>query len=240
MQNSIKFKQLFKFKQFDVYQDLAAMKIGTDGVLLGAWTENTNANNILDIGTGTGVIALMMAQKNKKAKIDAIEIDKNAFLQATYNFSISKWKKRLTAIHTGLQLFTPEIKYDIIVSNPPFFDEKFFAKTKARNTARHTGSLDLETLLKLSSNMLKINGFVYLILPFNKENSLKKIAQKNNLFINKITYVKGSLSSKIKRILVMLSFKQNIIYKNELVIEISRHNYTQSYRLLTRDFYLKM
>ncbi len=233
-------KNAFQFKQFTVYQDLAAMKVGTDGVLLGAWANFDKAKNILDIGTGTGLIALMAAQRNSNAQISAIEIDEQAYEQAKYNFEISPWKNRLQAFHTSLQNYKTTQKYDVIISNPPYFDETVQAKDQARQMARNTQSLSLKELLFYSSKLLKNNGQLFLVLPKSKESQLIDLAKSKGLFINHIVDVQGTKDSPIKRILVELSRHQNDYIRSGLIVEISRHNYTQDYINLTKDFYLKM
>jgi tRNA1Val (adenine37-N6)-methyltransferase len=233
-------KNAFRFKQFTVYQDLAAMKVGTDGVLLGAWANVNKAQNILDIGTGSGLIALMLAQRNKSALIDAIEINKDACQQAKYNFEISPWKQRLTAVHTSLQKYKTNKRYDIIVSNPPFFDENVPAKNQARQTARHSDSLNLTELLNNSLRLLSVQGQIFLILPKNKETELLDIAQQKELYPQQIVDVKGTKTSPVKRILVALSKQELTCKHSELIIEISRHHYTAEYIRLTKEYYLKM
>jgi len=235
-----KYHSLFRFKQFDVYQDEAAMKVGTDGVLLGAWSQFSPAQTILDVGTGTGLIALMAAQKNKNAQIFAVELDATAARQAGYNFDISPWKERLHIIEEDFKTFAPEILFDVIVSNPPFFTETIPATGAKRNIARHTIHLNLQDLIYKSALLLKPTGKLFMILPFDKESELLSIAQKAGLFITKMTYVKGHKQAKIKRILVTLQAYFEPLQTEELIIEITRHKYTTKYINLTRDFYLKM
>ncbi len=239
--SSNNFIELFRFKQFLVYQDLAAMKVGTDGVLLGAWSNVSTAKRILDVGTGTGLISLMAAQRNFEAKIDAIEIDKDAYQQAQYNFEISPWKNRLQIILSALQNYQSEQKYDAIISNPPFFEvnDKMFDDN--RKQARQTQMLSLEDLVKYSSKLLEKNGIISYILPAHKEEDAKRLAMKYKLFPTRITYVKGHKNAKIKRILIsMTNMPAEQILQDELIIEIVRHKYTDAYKKLTQDFYLNM
>lgn len=236
-----KFKELFKFKQFDIYQDLSAMKVGTDGVLLGAWASVLVAKRILDIGSGTGLIALMAAQRNAKAKIEAIEIDKMAYEQAQYNFYKSPWANRLKIFLTSLQAYKTDQKYDVIISNPPFFEVNDKVLNDSRKVARQTQELSIEDLVKFSSKLLEKNGMISYILPIHKENDIKKLAKKYNLFPTKITYVKGHKNAPIKRLLISMTNVpvQNILI-DELVIEIKRHKYTDAYKNLTQEFYFNM
>ncbi len=238
---SVSCQQVFKFKQFKVCQNQQVMKVGTDGVLLGAWAHNNPINRILDVGTGTGLIALMLAQKFQKALIDAIDINPYAVRLAQSNFLRSPWHNRLQAYLTDFNRFTTKVKYDLIVSNPPYFDENILAKNKYRNKARHTGSLLTEQLIKKAAELLQPYGSIQLILPYAKTELIQNISKDNNLYINKLTNVKGNKNTEFKRILVKLSFeKKSPTDINHLVIEKQRHVYTDSYIKLTRDFYLKM
>ena len=229
----------FRFKQFEVYQDKTAMKIGTDGVLLGAWTQAKSPKNILDIGTGTGLIALMLAQRFDTSIIDALEIDKEAALQAAANFKSSNWRKRLTAINTALQDYRTTKKYDLIVSNPPFFESIKELKT-SREHARQTASLPFVLLLAKASELLTNKGELALIIPFESLENILNIAKQNTLFCYRICTVYGTEKSKPKRVLLQFSKIKKTLEETKLIIEISRHNYTEAYIALTKDFYLKM
>ncbi|MBV1887839.1 MAG: methyltransferase [Urechidicola sp.] len=234
----------FKFKQFIVSQDRCAMKVGTDGVLLGAWVNPKNAFSILDIGTGTGVISLQMAQKSSSELIDALEIDADAFEQAVENFEKSDWGDRLFCYHASLQEFADEIdeKYDLIVSNPPFYNSTYKAGeiSKKRVLARHSESLTYDVLLSSVSKLLSEDGECAFIIPFEEEIEFLKLAAKSNLFPNRITRVRGTKTSPIKRSLLQLSFKNSEVEFSDLTIEIGRHIYTQEYIDLVKDYYLKM
>ncbi len=237
----------FKFKQFTINQDRCAMKIGTDGVLLGAWTDvSHNPFSILDIGTGTGLIALMLAQKSHAEIIDALEIDDSAYEQCVENFEASNWGNRLFCYHAGLDEFVEEIEdqYELIVSNPPFFSENVSSGNKQRDIARSNFSLPFEELLEGVSILLSDEGKFNVIIPFKEEEKFIKTASQFNLFPNKITHVKGTITSSIKRSLIKFSFnekKTNLIdFTTEIIIEKSRHQYTDDYINITKDFYLKM
>jgi len=233
----------FKFKQFTINQDQCAMKIGTDGVLLGAWTSLDNPpNSILDIGTGTGVIALQLAQRSNAEIIDAIEIDNNAFEQAVDNFENSPWGDRLYCYHASLEEFSEEIddKYDLIVSNPPFYNDDFHSNDDARNTARFTVALSFDALLKSASKLLSKNGVFSLIIPFKEEENFVKLAKKYGFLINRTCRVKGTPESETKRSLIEFSFTEKEFIIESLIIETARHQYTNAYISLVKDFYLKM
>ncbi|PTM10264.1 MAG: tRNA (adenine-N(6)-)-methyltransferase [Bacteroidetes bacterium] len=233
----------FKFKQFTVNQDKCAMKIGTDGVLLGAWTSVINQPfSILDIGAGTGVIALMLAQRSFAELIDAIEIDDDAYEQCVENFENSSWNDRLFCYHASLKEFVDEIdiKYDLIVSNPPFYSDDFKSENEQRDLARFQAALPFEYLIESISKLLSETGTFSIIIPFKEEDHIISLASKVNLFPNRILHVKGNPSSEIKRSLMQFSFAKNEIKIDELIIETARHQYTPNYINLTKDFYLKM
>ena len=233
----------FKFKEFTINQDQCAMKIGTDGVLLGAWTSiKENPHSILDIGTGTGVIALQLAQQTDAETIDAIEIDDKAYEQAVENFENSDWGDRLFCYHASLEEFVTEIdeKYDLIVSNPPFYTDEFESKNNARNKARFTSSLSFLTLLNGVSHLLSTAGLFSVIVPYKEEQNFIQLASKVNLFPVRICRVKGTPIAETKRSLLELSFLESDVITTELIIENSRHQYTKDYIEVVRDFYLKM
>ncbi|VXB22909.1 tRNA1(Val) (adenine(37)-N6)-methyltransferase [Flavobacterium sp. 9AF] len=243
---------MFKFKQFTVNQDRCAMKIGTDGVLLGAWTPLiNNPYNILDIGAGTGIVTLMLAQRSNAEQIDAIEIDDDAFEQAVENFEASPWNDRLFCFHAGLDEFMEEPEddsseselvqqYDLIVSNPPFFTENYKSENKQRDVARFEDALPFEDLVEAADLLLSENGIFSVILPFKEENRFLALAASFELYPLQITRVKGTPTTEIKRSLLAFSRIQQNPLIDELIIEISRHEYTPEYIKLTQDFYLKM
>lgn len=230
----------FKFKQFTVYHDRCAMKVGTDGVLLGAWTDLSQTRRILDIGTGTGLIALMLAQRNPEAQITAIDIDAEAVKQACENFSASPWSNRLKAIQQDVCHYTEISLFDTIVSNPPYFIDSLKCADNQRTTARHTDSLDAQRLLKKVSELLAPDGRFSLILPADQTNELIRIAQIQGLHPSRLTQVITRPGLPPKRSLVEFQKTIQPIQANELVIELERHVYSEGYTSLTRDFYLKM
>ncbi len=233
----------FQFKQFTIHQDNCAMKVGTDGVLLGAWTAIvTQPNSILDIGTGTGLIALQLAQRSDANLIDAIEIEDNAYEQAVENFENSVWGDRLFCYHASLEEFSIEIdeQYDLIVSNPPFYTDEYQSDSEVRNRARFTSSLSFDELLFSVSKLLSKSGIFSVIIPYKEEENFIELAKKYHLFPNRMCRVKGNISSEIKRSLLEFSFQENELNISELSIEIERHHYTKAYIDLVQDFYLKI
>jgi len=233
----------FKFKQFTIQQDRSAMKIGTDGVLLGAWVPiEASVNSILDIGTGTGVIALMMAQRSGAEVIDALEIDSDAYEQAVENFENSVWGDRLFCYHASFQEFFEEIEeqFDLIISNPPFYSEDYKTLSKSRDTARFQDALPFEHLLYGVSKLLSEQGKFAVIVPKKEEKNIIEIGRQVHLYPQKIVGVKGNPTSEVKRSMILFTHKQEDCAIEELVIENKRHVYTQEYINLTKDFYLKM
>lgn len=233
----------FQFKQFTIQQDKTAMKVGTDGVLLGAWANlDFYPNSILDIGAGTGLIALMMAQRCDAETIDAIELNDEAYEQTVENFENSDWGDRLFCYHASLSEFTDEIdeKYDFIISNPPFYTSTYKELSEERAMARHSESLTYADLLESTSKLLSENGNCAFIIPFEEEVDFLKIAEENMLYPNRITRVKGALNTVVKRSLLQLSFLKTEPIQSELTLELSRHNYTEDYKSLVQDLYLKL
>jgi len=233
----------FQFKQFTIQQDKSAMKVGTDGVLLGAWVGlPKETNSILDVGSGTGLIALMLAQRSFAETIDAIELNDEAYEQTVENFENSTWGDRLFCYHASFQQFTEEIEelYDLIISNPPFYTSTYKKLPNNRAMARHSESLSFEELLYGTSKLLNNTGSSAFIIPFEEEINFIKIANQNKLFLNRITRVRGNENSVVKRSLLQFSRTETELETDELIIEIARHKYTDAYKNLVKDFYLKM
>jgi tRNA1Val (adenine37-N6)-methyltransferase len=234
----------FQFKQFSLEQDRCAMKIGTDGVLLGAWTPiENNPFSILDIGAGTGVIALMLAQRSDAEQIDALEIDEEAYEQSVDNFENSPWSNRLFCFHAGLDEFVeePEDEYDLIVSNPPFYTDDYKSDNEQRDLARFADAMPFKDLIEAADLLLSEKGTFAVIIPFKEEENFLALAAAYELFPLKITHVKGTPTTEIKRSLLAFSRNESVNFPiDELIIETSRHQYTPEYIELTKDFYLKM
>ena len=222
------------------------MKVGTDAVLLGAWCSLENhPESILDVGAGTGIISLMMAQRIDAMTIDAVEIDEKAYEQCVENFELSDWADRLFCYNASFEefaqeLFEEEETYDLVISNPPFYADAFETDNESRNKARFTSSLTFQNLIVGVSKILSKTGAFSVIIPFKEEQEFVEIANQNGLFLNKVCRVKGTATSEIKRSLLTFSFQEKTIEEEELIIEISRHQYTEKYINLTKDFYLKM
>lgn len=230
----------FQFKQFRIVQEKAAMKVGIDGVLLGAWVDLADERRILDVGTGTGLLALMAAQRTG-AMVDAVEIEIDAAEEAKENFSQSPWSDRIQLFVTAFQDFEANGKYDHIISNPPFFDHVKTPKSGdlKRATARHAESLNIQELLEKGAALLSDDGRISLVLPADQEEQLRTEARHFNLFVNRCARVFPDETRPAHRILVELSFHPEIDFWESIYIRNRETGeYTAQYRELTRDFYL--
>lgn len=233
----------FEFKQFTVQQDRCAMKVGTDGVLLGAWVSlDKKPISILDIGAGTGIIALQLAQRSHAEIIDALEIDDNAYEQCFDNFENSPWGDRLFCYHASLFEFVEEIedKYDLIISNPPFYGEDYKSSIKSRDLARFSDALPFDELIDSVSQLLSDEGQFAVIIPFKEEDLFVKMSAEVNLFPHRICRIRGNETAEEKRSMLEFSFDKVSPKLEHLTIETSRHNYTEDYKNLVKKFYLKM
>ncbi len=232
----------FEFKQFKVNQQNAAFKVGTDACLLGSWIDAAHAERILDIGTGSGVIALMLAQKSV-ATIDAIDIDMVSSRQAKENFEASPWAKRLTAHHKSLALYAGETKrkFDLIVSNPPYFVGSTKNLSERKKNARHEGELDLPDLLTLSWRLASDSGKLALILPFDRYNELIAESLRHSWHVERQLLIRPRHHKTFNRFIVVLSKPpiQNIKY-SEITIYKEGHDYTEDVIKLFSPFYLHL
>jgi len=232
----------FRFKQFTVFHDKCAMKVGIDGVLLGVWAPIGDAKNLLDIGTGTGLIALMLAQRSS-AMITAIDIDQDAVYQAGQNVLNSPWKDRVAVQRSSLQEFAANEAdtFDLIVSNPPYFVNSLKNPDKNRTTARHTDSLPHEELINDSLKLLSAEGRLCIILPVNEGLQCVDFALSKGLFCSKLVKVFPKPGVTAKRLLLEFGFTKADTVVSELVIETEeRHHYSTEFSVLAKDFYLKL
>ncbi len=230
----------FTFKQFAVAQDRCAMKVGTDGVLLGAWAQVPENARILDIGTGTGLVSLMMAQRYPAATVLAVEIELEAATQATENVKNSSFSERINVICADARTLSDSEKFDAIVCNPPYFDETLKSPDSARATARHNDTFTIADLLETAHKLLKINGSLQVILPTAPAKRLEQQAKDMAFAAARTTHIYPTPQSDEKRTLLhLVNGKIEETAENSLTIELERHIYTDEYRQLTREFYLK-
>jgi tRNA1Val (adenine37-N6)-methyltransferase len=231
---------VFRFKQFSIDDSQCAMKIGTDGCLLGAWSDTTATKNILDIGTGSGLIALMLAQRSH-AMTDAVEIDKDAYLQATANFNKSPWNERLNVFHSPIQEYMKscKTKYDLIVSCPPYFPDCLKSQDKKRKLARHTDSLTFEDLLGCTKRLLAEQGRFCVIIPGNFKKDFCNKALIEGFFTTRITEVFPKEGHDILRVLLQMESKRkNCTRDSVAILDKDGKNYTREYKDLTGEFYI--
>ena len=228
----------FHFKKFSIHQDRCAMKVGTDGILLGAWADISESTRILDIGTGTGLLALMAAQRNAEADIDAIELEGEAAQQARENLNASPWFKRMNVFHIALQEYFPDHLYDRIICNPPFYHDGIAPQNKTRLMARMRDYLSFEELLEHAGRLLNPKGKMSIIIPFQLGVSFMNKAQEANWYAQRITEVKTTHQKPVSRLLLTITREILPLEKGELVIQEGGSNeYSEAYKILTGEFY---
>lgn len=230
----------FQFKQFSIRDENSALKVGTDAVLLGAYINTKNSKYILDIGCGSGIIALMMAQKSNST-IDAIDIDLESVQEAKINFGNSPWSERLNAMFTSLSDYVKQSKkkYDLIISNPPFFNNSLKSPSERNNLSKHTSSLSHAELLSGVKNLLSANGVFAVIIPFDHMTSFLNMALIKGLYCLQKLIIYPTTKKPANRIILELSNNQPIKSKEDrLTIRDASGNFTEQYKTQTRDYYL--
>jgi tRNA1Val (adenine37-N6)-methyltransferase len=233
---------MFHFKKFSIEDSMAAMKIGTDAVLLGAWTVCNNETRILDVGTGTGILSLMLAQRTWETAIDALEIDADAAKLAMENILLSPWNDRINIFNIPFQEFAKhsQQKYSLIVCNPPFFAKSLKANSEARNLARHNDSLPVDVLLFGVANLLADEGKAAFIFPFDAIGKWQTEAAGNSLFPLRVTLVKSSPTCLPHRAMVVFTkAKKAEVMENEICIYNGKGSFSIEYQKLTSPYYLK-
>jgi len=231
---------MFQFKQFAVDQSGCAMKINTDGVLLGALTQSIDPQHVLDIGTGTGVISMMLAQRFTAAKIDAVEIDETAATTAGRNFKSSKFAGRLTSYHKGFEAYfqqNPNQKYDLIVSNPPFYIHSLKSPGESKSVAKHTDEQFFDTLLSNAANQLTGEGLLWLILPVSTSLIVQEIAKSYELHLHAQINVASYPDSESHRHIVAFSLTESFTSISDFTIYDEPKKYTAQYENALKDFF---
>ena len=227
----------FTFKQFTIHQDQTAMKVTTDACILGAYTEVIGVENILDIGTGTGLLSLMLSQRSN-AKIESIEIDKNAYAQAVANINESIFKDKITVNNISIQNFRNDNLYDLIISNPPFFQNHLKSETTSRNNSLHTDALSFEDLLNSVLRLLSSNGTFVVLLPAYESSVFEQLAIPQGLYPQKKLMIHHRKGSKILRIITTFGRLKKEIINEELIIKNPDESYTPDFQRLLKDYYL--
>ncbi len=230
----------FSFKQFTVRQDQCAMKVGTDGVLLGLLAEvPTKSARVLDVGTGTGLVALIVAQRSANATIDAIEIDENAARQASQNFAASPFSGRLTALHSDAKAFESVARYDLILCNPPYYVNALRCDDKQRNLARHDVAFSFADMAKVFARNLDNQGVATVIIPIEQFEDVRRACSAEELYLISRVDIFPTPHKPIKRVVASFSFHRRAEVKTrQLVLENSPRQYTSDFQVLTADFYL--
>jgi tRNA1Val (adenine37-N6)-methyltransferase len=230
----------FHFKRFCVSQHKATHKVGTDGVLLGAWVHVDHLNKALDIGTGTGVIALILAQRTPgETTIHAVEIQKDDFEQAQINFSRSPWTSRIRVFHCAVQDFKPQEKYDLVVSNPPYFTNSWLPPTASRSAVRHSGLLSFEQLIIATKALLSETGIFAVILPPTEATVFQVLAKSFGLHLIRVSEFRSRANKPVERLLMEFSQRNAVPSKESLILYSDGERWSDDYWKLTSDLYLE-
>ncbi|HEX6889824.1 MAG TPA: methyltransferase [Chryseolinea sp.] len=230
----------FHFKQFSIRHDRCAMKVGTDAVLLGSWVNVSNAEKILDIGTGSGVIALMLAQRTSSStRLESVEIEKNSAEQATDNVANSPWSSRIGVHQVAVQNYFPETRFDLIVTNPPYFNNSLKPQHHGRHQVRHTSSLTYEELLSAVLRLLTSDGRFNLILPYEEAMIFTELASRHHLCCNRRYHFKTRREKSVERTLLEFSTNNHWVDEGEILLYDEGLDWSSSYRRLISDFYIK-
>jgi len=233
--------EYFHFKKFSVRHDRSGMKVGTDGVLLGAWVDVRKATQILDIGTGTGVIALMLAQRaSESVTIDAVELDVQAYADAQENIAASPWHDRIHLHHTAIQNFHPNTKFDLIVTNPPYFLKSYKPPTAQRKAARHTERLTFDDIIGTAEKLLTTNGKLNLVLPFTEGSHFIELAAHKGLHCSRKWIFRTRENKPVERLLLEFCWEKKELDEGEILLYSSGEEWSARYKELMREFYLKI
>lgn len=230
----------FQFKQFTIFQHKCAMKVCTDACLFGAMVarHEPRTTNCLDIGTGTGLLSLMLAQKDPDAVIDAVELDAEAADQARENFAASPWKERLNIFNADILSFKPEKRYDLIISNPPFFEDDLMSPDEAKNHAKHDTSLSLDELAGVVQQLLAADGFFAVLLPYHRVNYFTEEAGRQGLYLAQQVLLKQTGKHNYFRGILFFSRKEVQPVNSEIILKDSKADYTPEFISALKDYYL--
>ena len=233
----------FQFKQFTIQQNNCAMKVCTDACLFGAWIaeilgqQNKRPQNILDIGSGTGLLSLMIAQKSNAA-IDGVEIDTEAFLQSLENIQQSPFNKRIVITNTDVLALQFSKKYDWIIANPPFFEQDLKSDNHQKNSAKHDSTLTLQQLLQVVDKTLHQEGYFALLLPYHRAGFFIEAAKKSTLYLTKKVLIKQTPGHDYFRAMLVFTRQQKMVSIEEIIIKNEANNYTEVFTGLLKDYYL--
>lgn len=232
--------QFFRFKQFTVHQEGCAMKVCTDACLQGAYTASyiTEANSILDIGAGTGLLSLMLAQQFNKANITAIELDEAAAAQAARNFAVAPWATQLNVINSDVRTLSLASKYDLIITNPPFYETDLKSPDKLRNQAMHATTLGYEELLAVIDQHLAAAGVFSVLLPYKPFATFEVLATQKGFFARKVLHVKQSVHHDRFRTIAIFGRSGTVRDEETMAIKEADNDYTPEFRALLQPYYL--
>lgn len=229
----------FAFKQFIIGQNHAAMKVSTDGILLGAWAPLNGAGKIIDVGSGTGLLSLMLKQRAPQSEVHAVELDNDAIFDAKQNIAQSPWPD-IQLHHCAIQKFDAQGNFDLMISNPPYFNDSLKAQTPQRSRARHTDSLSFLELLQAFKQLTNPNGHLAIVLPLYESEHICEVASKVGVFVIKRCEVKATPKKAVSRCLLYFSKIRGECVSSELTIYDQQNHYSDDYVALCREFYLKM
>lgn len=230
----------FQFKKFKIVQDGCAMKVGTDGCLLGGWFDCSQSRNILDVGSGSGLIAIMAAQRCN-ATVTGVEIDSDAAIQAIENVNNSPWSDRIRIINEDLLSYTTAERFDTIVSNPPYFVNSLKCDNDARTTARHSDTLSNNDFFRKCKELLTEEGKISIIIPSDISTDWQEVAKSNGFHTSRITHIKTTPDKMAKRVLIEFSTcKPQEMFEETLILEKKRGVYSDEAQNILKDFYLKL
>jgi len=230
---------IFQFKQFTIYQDLAGMKVGTDSVILGSSLEiKSKYKDILDVGAGTGILSLMIAQRTLNSNITAVEIDTNSYHQAKINIDKCKWRNRINLMHVNAKLLDIDHKYDLIICNPPYFSNSKQSIITSKNTARHQVELTLKDLINIWDKIGNNKSDLACILPIKESKKLLDMVKNHGNYLAYHLEVRSNPNSNTKRAVMLFSKNKRETIKSELCIHNNKGDYSESYIKMTKDFYL--
>ena len=229
----------FRFKQFTIQQDKTAMKVGTDSILLGSWLNvKTKYHSILDVGTGTGILALMMAQKTANSTITALEIDLDAYNEAEKNIKASPWKERIQLISTDARQWSTDDKFDLIISNPPYFTGSILPKDTSKKNARHQAGFNLKNLVEIWCSLGSKDSDMACILPVNESKKMIAFVKAEKYYLKKYLTVQTKPKSEPSRAIMVFSKEKTPTKRSKLSIYSDSGTYSEEYIALTKDFYL--
>ena len=230
---------VFKFKFFDIKQSDAPMKVGTDAMVLGASINIQDKKRGLDVGSGTGVLALMCVQRNPELIIEAVELDEMASKECDYNFKKSNYSDQLSATHRDFLKFDSTQKFDLVLSNPPYFQSRLENDDKRKSNSRHERSLPKEKFVKRVASLMDIDGDFWIIVPYIDAHGWVDVAMENKLLLNRRVNLIGKEGGEYIRVILNFSFEKKNVTENELTIRDFTNNYTSDYIELTKEFHFK-